>query len=82
MIALKNIKKLPTKQNTKIFKIKRSLTLLDNFKLWSQLLSISSLKGAATDMGYFARSKFSRSLVHKKNFSLIGQVVFKVGYVF
>ena len=29
------------------------------------------LKAAATDMRYFARSKFSRSLVHKKNFSLI-----------
>ena len=29
------------------------------------------LKAAATDMRYFVRSKFSRSLVHKKNFSLI-----------
>ena len=28
-------------------------------------------KGAATDMGYFARSKFSKSLIQKKNFSLI-----------
>ena len=25
------------------------------------------MKGAATDVRYFARSKFSRSLVHKKN---------------
>ena len=33
-------------------------------------------------MRYFARSKFSRSLVHKKNFSLIGYVVIKLGYVF
>ena len=32
---------------------------------------ISLLKGAATDMRYFVRSKFSRSLVHKKNFSLL-----------
>ena len=32
-------------------------------------------------MRYFARSKFSRSLVHKKNFSFIWQVVFKLGYV-
>ena len=39
-------------------------------------------KGAATDMRYFARSKFSRSLVYKKNFSLRWQVVFKLGYVF
>ena len=29
------------------------------------------LKGAGTDMRYFAKSKFSRSIVHKKNFSLI-----------
>ena len=40
------------------------------------------IKGAATDIRQFARSKFSRSLVHKKNFSLIWQVVFKLGYVF
>ena len=39
-------------------------------------------KGAATDMRYFARGKFSRSLVYKKNFSLMRQVVFKLGYVF
>ena len=30
-----------------------------------------NLKVAATDMRYVARSKLSRSLVHKKNFSLI-----------
>ena len=36
-------------------------------------------KVAATDMRYFAKSKLSRSLVHKKNFSLIWQVVFKLG---
>ena len=29
------------------------------------------LKVAPTDMRYFARSKLSRNLVHKKNFSLI-----------
>ena len=29
------------------------------------------VRGAATDMRYFARSKFCRSLVHKKKFSLI-----------
>ena len=40
------------------------------------------VKGAATDIRYFARSKFSRSLVHKKNFSVIWQLVFKLGYVF
>ena len=39
-------------------------------------------KGAATGMRYFARIKFSTSLVHRKNFSLIWQVVFELGYVF
>ena len=32
-------------------------------------------------MRYLTMSKFSRSLVHKKNFSLIWQVFFKLGYV-
>ena len=41
-----------------------------------------AFKAAATDMRYFATSKISNSLVHKKNFSLIWQVVFKLGYVF
>ena len=31
----------------------------------------SDVKATATDTGYFARSNFHRSLVHKKNFSLI-----------
>ena len=39
-------------------------------------------KGAATDMRYLARSNFCKSLVHKKNFNLIWQVVFKLEYVF
>ena len=29
----------------------------------------AKIKGAVTDMRYFARSKFFRSYVHKKNFS-------------
>ena len=33
-----------------------------------------NFKGAVTDMRYFARSKVSRSLVHKKHFSLIWPV--------
>ena len=45
---------------------------------WSEIL----LKGAAADMRYFARSKFFRSQVHKKNFSLIWQVVSELGYIF
>ena len=40
------------------------------------------LKDAATDVRYFARSKLSRSLIHRKNFSVLWQVVFKLGYVF
>ena len=45
-------------------------------------VDIIIIKGTATDMRYFARSKLSRSFVQKKNFSLIQQVVFKLGYVF
>ena len=55
--------------------------LIYSFIYLSMYLTLK-LKAAATDMRYFARSKFSRSLVHKKNFSLIWQVVFKLGYVF
>ena len=33
--------------------------------------SLLLLKGTVTDMRYFARSKFFRSLLQKKNFSLI-----------
>ena len=40
------------------------------------------VKVAVTNMRYFARRKISRRLVHKKNFSLMWQVVFKLGYVF
>ena len=40
------------------------------------------LKVAATDIQYFARSKLSRSLVYKKNFSLLWQLIFQLGYLF
>ena len=43
---------------------------------------LRSIKVAATDMRYFATSKLSRNLVHKKKFSLIWQLAFKLGYVF
>ena len=43
---------------------------------------IVTFKGAATDMRYFSRNKFSSSLVHKKNFRLIWQVIFEAGYFF
>ena len=61
------------------------------FHLWLTVHSTSmtnaeklldTLKVAATDMRYVARSKLSRSLVHKKNFSFIWKVVFKLGYLF
>ena len=32
---------------------------------------VKFIKGAATDMKYFARNKFFRNHVHKKNFSLL-----------
>ena len=35
---------------------------------------------AATDMKFFARSKLSKSFVHKKQFGLIWQLVFKLGF--
>ena len=35
----------------------------------STILECHLFKAAATDMKYFARSKFSRCSVHKKNFS-------------
>ena len=37
----------------------------------SKYLVMFDIKGAVTDKRYFARSKFSMSLVHKKKFSLI-----------
>ena len=36
-----------------------------------------AVKAAATDKRYFVRSNFFGCVVHKKNFGLIGQVVFK-----
>ena len=55
--------------------------------IWQGFEHSSVIKAAATDMKHFSRSKLSRifhkkNLVHKKNFSLIWQVVFKLGYVF
>ena len=58
------------------------ITIKTNVKLVVCLLMSLCIKGAVTDMRYFARSKFSRSLVHKKNVSLIWHVVFKLGHVF
>ena len=43
--------------------------LLEEYQQFQQ----PNFKGAVTDMRYFARSKFSRSLVHKKNFNLISK---------
>ena len=65
------------------FAPKTSLTLLSlaDFQ-WNTLGDSINIKGTVTDMRYLARSKFSRSLVHKKNFSLIWQLVFKLGYIF
>ena len=54
-------------------------------KLTRKVLSTHNtlmLKAAAADMRYFPRSKFLGSLVHKGNFGLILQVVFKLSYLF
>ena len=40
------------------------------------------LECTSTDMRYFAKNKVSMSLVHKKSFSFIWQVVFKLGTYF
>ena len=40
--------------------------------IWNKVFkNDTGIKGAATDMRYFLRSKISMSLVHKKGFSLI-----------
>ena len=56
------------------FKIKQAdhINKMKLNKRFSKKIQIAEdLKGTATDMRYFTRSKFFRSLVHKKNFSLI-----------
>ena len=45
-------------------------------------VAMRELKAATADMRYSARSKFSMSLVHKKSFGLIWEVVFKLRYLF
>ena len=37
----------------------------------ASIIICKTIEAAATDMKYFVRSKFSSSLVHKKNFALI-----------
>ena len=49
------------------------------YKITKKSLIAKNIKVAATDMRYFARCKFFGSLVHKKNFGLIRQVLFKLG---
>ena len=66
------IKSKPADHLINFRKSKNEISFIDQF----------IIKGAAIDMRYFAKSKLSRSLVHMKNFSLIRQVVFKLGYLF
>ena len=49
------------------------------YKITKKPLIAKNIKVAATDMRYFVRCKFFGSLVHKKNFGLIRQVLFKLG---
>ena len=47
-----------------------------------ELSQFHGIKVTATDLRYLARCKISRSLVRKKTFGLIRQVVFKLEYLF
>ena len=40
------------------------------------------IKAGETDIRYFARIMFSKSLVHKNNFDLNWKMVFKLEYLF
>ena len=61
------------------------LILFTMWKYWlrslQKLIDLLAFKGAVTGTRYFARSKFFRSLAHKKYFSLIWQIVFKLRYI-
>ena len=66
------------------FTDKKNIEAIWKFEaIWNRVFkNDTGIKGAATDMRYFVRSKISMSLVHKKSFSLIWQVDVKLGYVF
>ena len=51
-----------------LMKVARHVQNIQNRKL---VIFVQYIKGRVTDTRYFARSKFARSLVHKKNFNLI-----------
>ena len=61
---------------------RRSPTIIVYFLWKKQVFLIGFSLKVQRDMRYFARSKYCSSLVHRKHFSLIWQVVFKLGYVF
>ena len=71
-VNLVKVLRTPFLQNTfgRLF-LKASVS--DYFTSTTKSSSIKKavLRGAATNVRYFVGSKFSRSLVHKKNFSLI-----------
>ena len=67
------------KQDNKIMQISFIKFIIASQRKPTKFLS---LKVAATNTRYVARSKFFGSLVHKENFGLIWQVVFKLGYLF
>ena len=55
------------------FTDKKNIEAIWKFEaIWNKVFkNDTGIKGAATDMRYFLRSKISMSLVHKKGFSLI-----------
>ena len=62
---------IPSLRYADAFRVKQETEEVTKAMSSITLNEISDFKGAATDMRYFARSKFSRGIVHKKNCSLI-----------
>ena len=60
----------------------QNVHFLNKTRLINTSIQDDNILKAQRDMRYFARSKLARSLVHRKKFSLIRQVFFKLGYVF
>ena len=66
-VAIKKEKLEITSGPKIVYNNKHTFSKYKNFRKYLNC----SFQGAVTNMRYFARSKFSRSLVHKRNFSLI-----------
>ena len=49
---------------------------------FSWIFDLLLIKAAVTDMRYFAGNKVPRDLIHKENFGVIREAVFKLEYLF